>query len=95
MNQFSTITSKTSKCLKNLAASPRRTNILKNSLIDLCETWLRVKLPRVQQSSVIGYKSDEPFFYNHIKHKEISNKSDRSSGRANFCKNTLIDLYET
>ena len=92
---FLYITSNTRICLINLAVSCGRANFLKNGWLDLYEAWQRVKLPAVQKYRVIWYKSDEPFFYNHIKHKEMSNKSGSVTLRANFLENGLIDLYET
>ena len=62
MSHFFTITSNTRKYLINPAASPGRANFLKNGLIDLYETWQKVKLPLDQQSSLIWHKSDKQFF---------------------------------
>ena len=95
MSHFSTISSNARKCLINLAVSPGRANFLKNSLIDLYENGQSVKLPLDKQSSAIGYKSDEPFFYNYIKYKEISNKSGSVTGKGQVSRKQVIDLYET
>ncbi len=43
-----------------------------------------VKLILDQQCNAIWYKSVEPFFYNHIKHKEMSNKSGSVAQQGQF-----------
>ncbi len=42
----------------------------------------------------IWYRSDEPFSYNHIKHKEMSNESGSVTQQGHLSQKRLLDLYE-